>query len=246
MGGKSRLRKEIIARLPHHTRYVEVFGGAGWVLFGKEPSICEVYNDIDSELTNFFRVVKSCHKAFVQAFDWILFSRRLFYDYLATKEEDLDEIQRAVRFYYIIKCSFGGKWSSPTFGYSKTGPARLNLEELYNTFTAVHKRLQRVYIEEGPYQDVIRRYDGKDTVFFLDPPYYKTAHYRYIMHPDDYTVLKKTLAGIKGKFLLTINDHETMRNLFRNFRIDEVKVPYSIGRKITSRGRFGELIITNY
>jgi DNA adenine methylase len=66
MGGKHRLRKEIIKRLPQHTCYVEVFGGAGWVLFGKDPSPVEVYNDIDGELVNFFRVVKTCHRAFIQ------------------------------------------------------------------------------------------------------------------------------------------------------------------------------------
>lgn len=82
LGGKSRLRNKIIQCLPEHTCYVEVFGGAGWVLFGKEPSKVEVYNDIDGELVNFFRVIKNCHKAFVQTFDWILVSRKLFKDFI--------------------------------------------------------------------------------------------------------------------------------------------------------------------
>ena len=93
LGGKSRLRKKIIQCLPEHVCYVEVFGGAGWVIFGKEPSKVEVYNDIDGELVNFFRVVKNCHKAFVQAFDWILVSRKLYKDFITTRPEDLDEIQ---------------------------------------------------------------------------------------------------------------------------------------------------------
>lgn len=225
---------------------MEVFGGAGWVLFGKEPSKAEVYNDIDGELTNFFRVIKSCHKAFVQAFDWILVSRKLFYDFVNTKEEDLDEIQRAVRFYYIIKTSYGGKWHHPSFGYSKTESVNLNMEGLYETLTAIHKRLHRVYIEEGSFNEVINRYDSEKTVFFLDPPYFQAARYRYTMHPDDYTALEHSLAGIKGKFLLTINDHEVMRTLFQKYNIEEVEVPYSIGRDIKSRVRYGELMVTNY
>ena len=64
-GGKSYLRHKIVKKLPGHTCYVEVFGGAGWVLFAKGPSKVEVYNDIDGELVNFFRVVKNCHRAFV-------------------------------------------------------------------------------------------------------------------------------------------------------------------------------------
>jgi DNA adenine methylase len=246
MGGKSKLRGEIIKRLPEHRCYVEVFGGAGWVLFGKEMSRVEVYNDLDSELTNFFRVIKGCHKAFVQALDWILISRKLFFEFLTRQPEDLDEVQRAVRFYYIIKTSFGGKWNHPSFGYSKTKSSSLDIEGLYETISAVHNRLRRVYIEEGTFQEVIRRYDGEETCFYLDPPYFGTAGYTHRMEPDDYTELEKALAGIKGRFLLTINDCEAMRMVFRNYRIEEVEVPYSIGKSVKSRGRYGELIVMNY
>jgi DNA adenine methylase len=246
MGGKSKLRKEIIARLPEHRCYVEVFGGAAWVLFGKEPSKVEVYNDLDGELTNFFRVIKSCHRAFVQSFDWVLVSRKLFYEFLATNLDELDEIQRAVRFYYVIKTSFGGKWDKPSFGYSKAQPSSLNVERLYETISAVHNRLRRVYIEEGTFHEVVRRYDGEETCFFLDPPYFGTAGYAHKMAVDDYTELEETLRGIQGRFLLTINDHEAMRMMFRNYRIEEVSVPYCIGRDAQSRGKYGELIVTNY
>ncbi len=140
VGGKNRLRGEIIKRLPHHTCYVEVFGGAGWVLFGKNPSVAEVYNDIDGELVNFFRVVKNCHRAFVLAFDWLLVSRRIFHDYIHTHPDDLDEIQRAVRFYYIIQTSFASKWDTPSFGYAKNGGPGLNLENLYEKITGIYKR----------------------------------------------------------------------------------------------------------
>jgi DNA adenine methylase len=109
LGGKRRLRKTIIKLIPEHTCYVEVFGGAGWVLFGKEPSKAEIYNDIDGELVNFFRIVKNCHRAFLQAYDLMLVSRKLFTDFVNTDPADLDEIQRAVRFFYIIKTAFGGK-----------------------------------------------------------------------------------------------------------------------------------------
>ena len=58
MGGKSRLRKTILERIPEHTCYVEPFFGAGWVYFGKAPSKVEVINDIDKELINMFRMIK--------------------------------------------------------------------------------------------------------------------------------------------------------------------------------------------
>ncbi len=66
MGGKSRLRKTIIDMLPEHTCYVELFFGAGWVYFGKEPSKVEVINDIDKELINLFKMIKyNCHEVVI-------------------------------------------------------------------------------------------------------------------------------------------------------------------------------------
>ena len=243
VGGKSRLRKHIIQRLPEHTCYVEVFGGAGWVLFGKEPSKVEVYNDIDGELVNFFRVIKNCHRAFVMAFDLILVSRKLFTDFVNAKPEDLDEIQRAVRFYYIIKTSFGGKWASPHFGYKRKGKAALNLDSLYETISSVHRRLRRVYIEDCSYEEVIRRYDGPETVFYLDPPYYNIPVYMYNLKHEDFEHIASILKGIEGKFLFSINDHKAIRELFKEFIIEEVSVRYSIG---PNDKRVGELLVRNY
>ena len=246
MGGKSRLRSKIIERLPEHDCYVEVFGGAGWVLFGKEPSRVEVYNDIDGELANFFRVIQSAHRAFIQAFDWILISRKLFTDYLRTDPKDLDEIQRAVRFFYLIKNAYGGKSIQQSFGYAKSSVPRLNLNSLGEIISGVHQRLKRVYIEEGSFERTIERYDGEKTVFFLDPPYYETAGYRFMMDLTDYERLAAVLGKIEGRFLLTINDHEAVRKVFRKFNIEEVEVPYTICREITSRGLYGELFVTNF
>lgn len=59
VGGKNNLKKEIVSRFPEeYSKYVEVFGGAGWVLFHKYKKGKEVYNDLNSELVNLFRVVK--------------------------------------------------------------------------------------------------------------------------------------------------------------------------------------------
>ena len=67
VGGKSRLRKQIINLLAPHTCYLELFSGAAWVLFGKKPSPVEVINDIDQDLINFFRVVKNCPEDLIEA-----------------------------------------------------------------------------------------------------------------------------------------------------------------------------------
>jgi DNA adenine methylase len=243
LGGKSRLRKQIIERIPEHTCYVEVFGGAAWVLFGKETSKVEVYNDIDGELVNFFRIIKTAHKAFVQAYDWILVSRRLFKDFINTSPDELDEVQRAVRFYYIIKCSFGGEWKSPGFGCGKTMKPAINLETLCEVITRVHSRLKRVLIEEDDFETILKRYDGPETVFYLDPPYYDVSGYRYNLKYEDYERLREVLNTVEGKFLMSINDHEAMREVYRDFTIEEVEVLYTLGKK---KYVAGELLVRNY
>lgn len=102
VGGKSRLRKTIIAMLPPHECYVEVFAGAAWVLFGKQPSKVEVLNDIDGEVINFFRVVKEQPEDLIASFEWDLVSREEFERLRDLDPKTLDPVARAHRFYYLI------------------------------------------------------------------------------------------------------------------------------------------------
>ena len=243
VGGKSRLRKTIIERIPEHVCYVEVFGGAGWVLFGKEQSKSEVYNDIDGELVNFFRVVKNCHKAFLQAYEWILVSRKMFRDFIEAKPEELDEIQRAVRFFYIVRASFGGKWKGASFGYSRTEKAHFNLDNVEGIVKGVYDRLRRVTIEECSFEKVVERYDSKDTFFYLDPPYYNIFFYKHNFIQEDFDRMSEVLAGIKGRFIMSLNDCEEVRKMFARYRIEEVYVRYSIAKL---EDKSGELLIRNY
>src|SRR5438552_15526177 len=108
VGGKSRLRRAIIALIPNHTCYVEPFAGAAWVLFGKPPSDVEILNDKDEDLITFFRVVKEKPEELIASFDWELVSRAEF-DRLAGQDpSQLSDVLRAHRFYYLIMAGWGG------------------------------------------------------------------------------------------------------------------------------------------
>src|SRR3972149_5511738 len=102
VGGKSRLRKQIISLLPKHTCYVEPFSGAAWVLFGKPPSDVEVLNDIDQELVNFFRVVKDKPDELIASFEWELVSRAEFTRLASLDSTQLTDVERAHRFCFLI------------------------------------------------------------------------------------------------------------------------------------------------
>lgn len=108
VGGKRLLRRRILQQFPpDYDRYIEVFGGAGWVLFAEERRVrLEVYNDADGRLTNLFRCVKYHPEALQKELEWVHTSRELFLD----ARQDicgLTDIQKAARFYILIKESFG-------------------------------------------------------------------------------------------------------------------------------------------
>lgn len=115
IGGKKLLKRKIMEQFPKNfDRYIEVFGGAGWVLFDKEKHAdMEVYNDVNGELVNLFRCVKYHPDALQKELDWTLISREQFFNCVAQNEiQGMTDIQRAARFYCRIKLSFGADLDS--------------------------------------------------------------------------------------------------------------------------------------
>ena len=82
-GGKSALAERIVARMPPHVCYVEVFGGAAWVLFRKERSKSEIYNDLNGDLVNLFGVLRDRPHYFISRAAFLLRTREDFYRFRA-------------------------------------------------------------------------------------------------------------------------------------------------------------------
>ena len=160
IGGKKQLREAIVSRFPKEgiQKYVEVFGGAGWVLFHRDKHAPkEVYNDINSNLANLFRMMKHHPEAVEKELEYTLNSREMYQMCRQTIDrEDLTEIQRAARFLFLIKTSYSGNVSS--FGCQTRDVLRLkNLDE-------VKKRLSTVLIENRSFAELIKRHDGSGTL----------------------------------------------------------------------------------
>lgn len=252
IGGKRLLRKKIIELFPpkeERKRYVEVFGGAAWVLFGicsgggTEVSPIEVYNDINGELVNLFRIVKNHVKALQEELDNILQSRELFFDYKdQIRTRGFTDIQRAVRFYILLKLSYGANMSS--FGMKGR-----NLENATKNLEDISKRLKNVLIENRDYSQIIEDYDREDTLFYLDPPYFGTEIYYKnkgadeVMGKGDHENLKKILSKIKGKFILSYNDCKEVRDLYKDYEIIEVQRQHNLK---DNNEKYCELIIKNF
>jgi len=244
-GGKNRSAKRIISSIPNHDCYVEVFAGGAGVFFKKEPSPVEVINDLDKELVTFYRVVKHHPEEFHRQFKFVLCARDEFNRYLQVNPETLTDIQRAVRYYYLQRLAFGGKVTGQTFGTAVIRSPRINLFNLENTITEAWRRLVGVTIECLDFRKLIPRYDRPETFFYLDPPYWQIPGYRHDFCNQDFIDLAAVLALIKGKFLMSINDTPEIRDIFKEFVVEEVVIRYSLSTKAREKERI-ELLISNY
>jgi len=245
-GGKSLLANKIIPRIPEHTCYCEVFAGAAWLLFKKEESQVEIINDINKDLVTLYRVIKLHLEEFIRYLKWILVARDEFSRFKAENPETLTDIQRAVRFYYLMRTGYGAKIVGQSFSVGPTRPSSLNLLRIEEELSAAHLRLSRVYIENMPYQRLIERFDRPDTFFYVDPPYYgcEEDYGKGIFGRDDFGTLRGALNGIKGKFILSINNTPEIRDIFGGFSIEEVKTSYTVSGA-NKQQKVTELLIRN-
>jgi len=228
-GGKRRLLKHLLSEIPKHQTYVEVFAGGAALLLAKEPSPAEVLNDINGELVRLYRCVQHHLDELVRQFRWALVSREMFRWAQLQRPETLTDIQRAARFYYLQKLAFGGKVSGQTFGTDAQHPPRLNLLRMEEDLSQAHLRLSRVTVEQLGWRECVQRYDRADTLFFFDPPYWQTEGYGNEFGRAEYDGLAASMASLKGRAILTINDHPEMRRVFGQFGRRRVGIRYSLG-----------------
>lgn len=242
IGGKKSLKKKLIEQFPESfERYIEVFGGAGWVLFDKEKHAnMEVYNDVNGDLVNLFRCVKYHSTALQEELHWMLISREQFFDCVARNDmQGMIDIQRAARFYCRIKLSFGADLKS--FGVRSR-----DMQKTIAYLQEVAKRLNRVIIENVDFERLIKTYDRESALFYCDPPYYEAEkYYPDRFQPEDHVRLRDTLSRIKGKFILSYNDCPEIRELYAGYNLLEVDRQDNLVMKINPR-RYKELIIKNY
>lgn len=251
LGGKRLLAKTIvplIEKIPHNI-YAEPFIGMGGIFFRriKKPK-CEAVNDINSEIINMFRMVEKFPDYLADMLKFKICSRAEFKQMLATPPLLLTELERAVRYLYIQKNAFGGKVRGQAFGVDVGRAGRLVPEKLIVQIQELHKRLSGVYIECLPYAEFISRYDRPATLYYLDPPYWncENDYGKGIFSKADFDELAKLLKGIKGKFIMSINDVPEIRHIFRFFYIQEVKTRYTIATKETGQSKQAkELLIGN-
>jgi|SRR5579864_246471 len=244
IGGKNRLAQRIIEKIPEHRTYVELFAGGARVLFQKSPSKIEVINDLDNDVSNFFRVCQSHHEELIRCLSFHIASRKWFDLYIRTAPETLTDINRAARFFYLQRIAYGGKVVGRNFGYGVEGKPRFDALKIPETIKQTHLRLAKVQVESLSYEDVLHRYDREGTFFYCDPPYYDIPVYAFNFSHRDFELLADRLKGIKGKFLLSVNDVPETRKIFSDFKIEQIRTSYTLEKG--NQKSVSELLIRNY
>ena len=233
IGGKKALRELIVRLFPlYYERYIEVFGGGGWVLFHKPPgNDFEVYNDFNGLLVNLYRCVRDKPEELMEALRYVLNAREDF-DRIRSalaRDSPASDVQRAAWFYQLIRYSYAS-------GLTSFGSQPHDMRSNFSLIEQAHRRLDRPV-----------------SFFYLDPPYHATEGYYQNIGEDGFTEadhirLRDALMRIEGKFLLSYNDDAFVRGLYdrpgiylmETTRINNIKQRYDNG------AQFPELLIANY
>lgn len=267
VGGKFLLAKDIVNLIPNHLNYCEVFGGSLSVLLAKpylkwykcnylknnlfnnenieqKLSFNEIVNDASNNLINLYLIIKKYPLQFFNNLDCLPISRYLFENIKNGNIQPRNDLEKAVFYYYRILHSFGAKGSN--FANLRTGKKfKVTNEFMFKQFS---ERLKHVIIENKDYEYIINYYDTKDTFFYLDPPYYNVCNvstYYENFKEENFVNLKEILDNIQGKFLLSINYCDFIKEFFKGYNFKFLKHKYTISSN-SNTTQANECLISNY
>ncbi len=213
-GGKWKLAPWIIGHFPPHHTYVEPYGGGASVLLRKPPSAQEVYNDLDEEIVNVFRVLRETGSAarLKSLLELTPFARAEYDLSYAASDDPVERARRTVVRAYMgfgsaavssqYKSGFRGKRADSSLPSSEWS-------RYPDSIAAFVRRLRAVTVECRPALDILRAYDTTSTLFYVDPPYSRrsrTSHgdcYRYEMSDADHEELAEVLRGLPSMIVLS-------------------------------------------
>ena len=250
IGGKKSSRELIVSLFPlYYERYIEVFGGGGWVLFHKPPgNDFEVYNDFNGLLTNLYRCVREKPNELIDALYFVLNSREDFNIVKETLARDspVSDVIRASYFYQLIRYSYAS-------GLTSFGSQPHDMWSNFPLIEQAHRRLSKVVVENKDFEKLISQYDRPVSFFYADPPYFETEKYYKNVGEDgfkkeDHIRLRDTLMGIEGKFLLSYNDCSFIRELYDapNIQIESYTRINNIKQRYDNGAQFPEILVANY
>lgn len=252
IGGKSKNIDRYLKLMPPHKNFLSEFCGACHVEIAKQEAHTTLVNDKNDELINFLLVLRDYPDELYKKCEGLPYSEKL-YNSFKWDEISQDPIERAVRFFYIVRCGFSGGGHKYKTGFSISLSESQNKAKSYRSNVELIKhisgRIKNWIITCRDFQDIIERYDTKDTLHFLDPPYVGCEDlYSGGFASQDHTRLRKCLENIKGKAMVCYFDCPEVRELYSDWHI----LSYQMRSRIQKRDHGEvcpertELIILNY
>jgi len=223
MGGKYHLTDTLLNLIPEHNTYVEVFGGAGHVILQKKPVEINIYNDINTDLVTFFKVLQDKDKALqlLNLIDVTPYSRQYFNEIRDNLyiPPNLDaDILKAYKLILYMQQAFASKFINikPTWSYTIQ---KHNLADEWHRLPAklypFIDVLKNILIENKDFRDLIQTYDYENCLFYCDPPYYdREFYYEGSFSEQDHIDLANILNNVKGKVLLSYYFFDKIEELY--------------------------------
>lgn len=251
-------------------------GSGSVLLGNPEICPFEVYNDFDRNLANLFRCMKErtmavirelgfCHLNSREDFIAIrrFFENEQFDDKYLSEElrltqimfppleaKELTEMRKRITLDYDVRRA-AMFLKLLRFSYSSSGKSYasqpFDLRRLFGLISQLQDRMANVVVENQDFETLIKHYDRPDAFFYLDPPYFSTEDmYEIGFEWDDHVRLRDTLKNIKGKFLLSYNDCDEIRELYNGFSMFDFSRTHSMAQRYEAGKEFKELLIGNY
>ena len=242
-GGKGNFVSKLLPLIPDHKAYAEVFGGGASLLFAKEQVYSEIYNDIDSTLTDFFRLLQNPVQfdEFYQKCLITPYSKELWREFRDTWQLQDNIVDRIHQWFSVARMSFSGCFgASWSFGIARNGASKFR--KAVDGLPEVAQRLRNVQIDNRSWDDALERYDREETFFYLDPPYVHSTRrggdFSFEMNDAGHKKLVDILKNIKGRVLLSGYPNEIYNGLNWK-RIDHEVLCYAVG-KTKATGLLGD------
>lgn len=234
-GGKWKLAPWIISHFPEHRVYTEAFGGGGSVLLRKPRSYAEVYNDLDGEIVNLFRVVRDHGEELRRRVELTPFARDEFDGSYESADDHVEQARRTLVRAGMSYASTGAssrwktgfRWDAGRQGST----AAMDWVRAADNLEAVIERLRGVTIENVDGLEILKRYDNPTTLHYVDPPYVsitRTHHqgkggYKHEYTDGDHEKLAETLHSLKGAVVLSGYHSDLYDHLFSDWERVEVQ-----------------------
>lgn len=258
IGGKNIIANEIVNMFEQHEIFVDVFGGSGAILFAKDKdtSKLEVYNDIFDELFNLMKTIQNRPYDLREKLLSMPNSKKLYEDIKRRKIVYEDTVDRAAAYIFLCRYSFNNNTVNGGYKIDKNNSIPQKIERIAEDLQFISQRLRSVVLENRNYKTLIKKYDSKKSLFYIDPPYVfpleerrkKDGLYERKFNRKDMTELIQILKRIEGKFVFSHYQNDFVESMMKGWTYKKIVQVKKLSGKVINaeKPKVEEVIYTNF